>query len=136
MGEQARSRGFCRGLCPITPLEPGAGRAPRADHNRSPASALFVPNPLLKGAAWQMPLKGVVSSLIAGLVGAAGTFAALLEFGAKGTPAVGVSIVFAGLPVVNVAVAIALHPPAGGLFALRGPFILGIVCRLAIVAGA
>lgn len=89
---------------------------------------------LLKGASWAMPMKGVVWSLIAGLVGAIGAFAVLLAFGAKGIPAVVMSIVFAGAPIVNAAVAIALHPPSGrGTDAVRWPFVLGIV--MAAVGG-
>jgi hypothetical protein len=82
---------------------------------------------LMNGASWQMPMKGVAWSLVAGLVGAAGAFGVLLAFGAKGMPSVVMSIVFAGAPVVNAFVAIALHPPAGGLGAIRWPFVLGIV---------
>lgn len=88
---------------------------------------------LMKGASWQMPVKGVAWSLAAGLAGAVGAFSVLLAFGAKGTPPVVMSIVFAGAPIVNAAVAIALHPPAGGLSALRWPFVLGIA--LAAVGG-
>lgn len=82
---------------------------------------------LLKSASWQMPMKGVVWSLVAGLAGAVGAFAVLLAFGAKGTPAVVMSIVFAGAPVVNALVAMALHPPVGGISSLRWPFVVGIV---------
>lgn len=88
---------------------------------------------MVKGASWQMPMKGVVWSLIAGLVGAIGAFAVLLAFGAKGTPAVVMSIVFAGAPVVNATVALILHPPAGGWSTLPKPFLLGIV--MAAVGG-
>jgi len=88
---------------------------------------------LMKGATWQMPMKGIVWSIIAGLVGAIGAFAVLLAFGAKGTPAVVMSIVFAGAPVVNAVVAMIIHPPAGGFSALRWPFVLGIV--MAAVGG-
>ena len=59
---------------------------------------------------------GMVWSLIAGIVGALGAFGVLLAFGAKGTPAVVMAIVFAGAPVVNAhdqlgqrAIARALH---------------------------
>ena len=50
----------------------------------------------------------------------------LLAFGAKGSPAVVMAIVFAGAPVVNAVAAMILHPPAGGLGALSWPFLLGI----------
>jgi hypothetical protein len=43
------------------------------------------------------------------------------------------SIVFAGAPIVNAVVAIALHPPKGGVAAIPWPFFLGIV--LAAVGG-
>ncbi|MFN3485903.1 MAG: hypothetical protein ACK44W_10535 [Planctomycetota bacterium] len=88
---------------------------------------------LAKGASWGMPGKGVFWSLVAGTVGAIGAFGVLLAFGAKGTPPVVMSIVFAGAPVVNALVAMAVHPPAGGFSALRWPFVLGIA--LAAVGG-
>jgi hypothetical protein len=56
-----------------------------------------------------------------------GAFCVLLAFGAKGTPAVVMSIVFGGAPIVNALVAVALHPPAGGMAAVRWPFLLGIL---------
>ncbi len=79
------------------------------------------------GAGWSMPGKGVALSLLAGLVGAAGAFGVLLAFGAKGSPAVVMSIVFAGAPIVNALVAMAWRPPAEGWSAIRFPFVLGIV---------
>jgi len=51
----------------------------------------------------------------------------LLAFGAKGTPAVVMSIVFAGAPVVNALYSLMLHPPAGGWGSIRPQFYLGIV---------
>ena len=87
----------------------------------------------VNGAQWNFPVKGLVWSTLAGLVGAVGAFGVLLAFGAKGTPPVVMSIVFAGAPIVNAIVATALHPPAGGWSAVRWPFILGIV--LAAVGG-
>jgi len=82
---------------------------------------------LIKGAGWQMPMKGIAWSVIAGLVGAIGAFGVLLAFGAKGTPTVVMSIIFAGAPIVNAVVSIAIHPPAGGLSSIRWPFALGIL---------
>ncbi len=82
---------------------------------------------LVKGAGWNMPAKGVAWSLIAGFVGAIGAFGVLLAFGAKGTPPVVMSIVFAGAPIVNAVTATALHPPAGGLSAIKWQFPAGIV---------
>lgn len=77
-----------------------------------------------KGAAWRMPAWGITWSLLAGLVGAAGAFAVLLAFGARGTPSVVMSIVFAGAPVVNAAVAVTV---AGTWGHVRLPFLLGIL---------
>jgi hypothetical protein len=51
----------------------------------------------------------------------------LLAFGAKGTPAVVMAIVFAGAPIVNAVVSILQHPPAGGWSAIKPQFFLGIV---------
>jgi drug/metabolite transporter (DMT)-like permease len=81
---------------------------------------------MLKGASWEMPGRGVGWSILAGTVGAIGAFGVLLAFAAKGTPPVVMSIVFAGAPIVNALVAVSLHPPAGGLAAIRWPFLLGI----------
>lgn len=89
---------------------------------------------LLRGADWSLPARGIAWSLAAGLAGALGAFGVLLAFGARGNPAVVMSIVFAGAPIVNAAVAMALHPPAGGLRAVRWPFFVGIV--LAALGGA
>ena len=88
---------------------------------------------MVNGAEWSFPVSGMFWSVFAGLVGAIGAFCVLLAFGAQGTPAVVMSIVFAGAPMVNAIVAIALHPPVGGLSALRWPFMLGII--LAAVGG-
>lgn len=94
----------------------------------APAALLF-----FKGASWSFPARGAWWSLIAGIVGAIGAFGVLLAFGAKGTPAVVMAIVFAGAPVVNALVALILHPPAGGWGAVRPQFYLGIL--LAAVGG-
>src|SRR5712671_4421430 len=59
--------------------------------------------------------KGMGWSLVAGIVGAVGAFGVLLAFGAGGTPAVVMSIVFAGAPIVNALYSIWQHPPDGGL---------------------
>src|SRR5262249_50258132 len=82
---------------------------------------------LANGAAWQLPVKGMTWSLVAGIMGAAGAFCVLLAYGAKGTPSVVMSIVFAGAPVINAIVATAMHPPEGGLAAVRWQFVLGIL---------
>ena len=81
---------------------------------------------LLRGASFSFPSKGLWWSLIAGTVGAIGAFGVLLAFGAKGTPAVVMSIVFAGAPVVNAVVSIVQHPPAGGWGSVRWQFFAGI----------
>jgi drug/metabolite transporter (DMT)-like permease len=88
---------------------------------------------LAKGALVEarMPVPGMGWSLLAGIMGAVGAFCVLLAFGAKGTPPVVMSIVFAGAPIVNAIVALALHPPAGGLAAVRWPFVLGILMAAA-----
>lgn len=82
---------------------------------------------LLGGAKWDFTAKGMTWSLLAGLVGAAGAFSVLLAFGAKGTPTVVMSIIFAGAPIVNALVAIVTHPPERGIGAIRWQFALGIL---------
>ena len=79
------------------------------------------------GATWRFPGGGMLWSLLAGVAGAVGAFGVLLAFGARGTPAVVMAIVFAGAPVVNAVVALVLQPPAGGLRGIRWPFFAGIV---------
>lgn len=86
---------------------------------------------LVNGASWSMPVGGMSWSLIAGTVGAAGAFCVLLAFGARGTPSVVMTIVFAGAPIINAMTALASHPPAGGLGAIRWPFYLGILMAAA-----
>lgn len=83
---------------------------------------------LMKGAAFSgYTSKGMWWSLIAGIVGAIGAFGVLLAFAAKGTPAVVMSIVFAGAPIVNAVLAVLLHPPAGGFSGIKPQFVLGIL---------
>src|SRR5215472_5002028 len=88
---------------------------------------------LVKGASWSFAPRGVAWSLLAGIVGAGGAFGVLLAFGAKGTPAVVMSIVFAGAPVLNAIYSLVLHPPAGGWQKLPWQFVLGIA--LAAIGG-
>src|SRR5438046_4160874 len=93
-------------------------------------TAVLAPLALLmvKGAAFSgYTSKGMGWSLIDGIVGAIGAFGVLLAFGAKGTPAVVMSIVFAGAPVVNALVAIWQHPPQGGISSIKPQFFLGIL---------
>lgn len=82
---------------------------------------------MTRGADWNYPKSGMLWSLIAGIAGAVGAFCVLLAFGAKGTPAVVMSIVFAGAPIVNAVVAILQHPPEGGFGSIKPQFFLGIV---------
>ena len=82
---------------------------------------------VLKGSDWGMPGKGIAWSLLAGTSGAIGAFCVLLAFGAKGQPAVVMSIIFAGAPIVNAVVALSIHPPAGGFSSLRWQFVVGIL---------
>jgi len=88
---------------------------------------------VLSGSDWRFPAKGMGWSLLAGTVGAIGAFCVLLAFGAKGTPSVVMSIVFAGAPIVNAVVALSSHPPQGGWSALRWQFVAGIL--MAAVGG-
>lgn len=92
-------------------------------------TAVLAPLALLmaKGAAFSgYTPKGMTWSLLAGIAGAAGAFGVLLAFGAKGTPAVVMSIVFAGAPIVNALYSIYLHPPEGGWSGIRPQFYVGI----------
>src|SRR6266849_10660088 len=82
---------------------------------------------LVRGADWNYPKSGMGWSLLAGIMGALGAFCVLLAFGAKGTPAMVMSIVFAGAPVVNALYSIWQHPPAGGVGSIKPQFFLGIV---------
>ena len=78
-------------------------------------------------ASWVYPAKGLVFSILAGIAGAIGALCVLLAFGAKGNPAVVMSIVFAGAPVVNAVVAMLVHPPAGGFGSVRWQFVAGVL---------
>ncbi|MEY2428402.1 MAG: hypothetical protein QOJ40_1287 [Verrucomicrobiota bacterium] len=82
---------------------------------------------MVRGADWNYPKGGMGWSLLAGIVGAIGAFCVLLAFGAKGTPPVVMSIVFAGAPIVNALVSVWQHPPAGGLGSVKPQFFIGIV---------
>lgn len=95
--------------------------------------AVLAPLVLLKmqGSNWSFPSRGVWISLFAGALGAIGAFGILLAFGAKGTPQVVMSIVFAGAPIVNAVVATWMHPPRDGLAGVPWQFYLGIVMAAA-----
>jgi drug/metabolite transporter (DMT)-like permease len=84
-----------------------------------------------KETSWIYPAKGVWLSLFAGILGAVGAFSVLLAFGAKGSPAVVMSIVFAGAPVVNAVYSIINHPPAGGWGGVKWQFYVGIAMAAA-----
>ena len=88
---------------------------------------------VIRGASWSFNSSGVAWSILAGIVGAVGAFGVLLAFGAKGTPAVVMSIVFAGAPVLNALYSLITHPPAGGWGKLPWQFVLGIA--LAAIGG-
>jgi drug/metabolite transporter (DMT)-like permease len=94
-------------------------------------TAVIAPAIVLKtnGASWNFPSKGMGWSLLAGTAGAVGAFCVLLAFGAKGTPAVVMSIVFAGAPVINAIVSMMIHPPVAGQ--LRWQFLAGILLAAA-----
>ena len=85
----------------------------------------------INGVAWDFPTRGMLWSTVAGIAGALGAFGVLLAFGARGTPAVVMAIVFAGAPMVNAVVTMAAHPPAGGWAAINWPFVLGILMAAA-----
>ena len=89
---------------------------------------------VLNGANWNYPAKGMSLSLIAGTVGAIGALGVLLAFGAKGNPAVVMTIVFAGAPVINAIVSLIVKPPAGGWGNIPVPFWIGMI--LAVTGGA
>ena len=92
-------------------------------------TAVLAPLALLvaRGADWNFPKSGMLWSLVAGIMGAVGAFCVLLAFGAKGTPAVVMSIVFAGAPIVNAIYSMWQHPPAGGLGSIKPQFYIGIL---------
>lgn len=99
-------------------------------------TAVLAPLVLLisKGAAFSgYTTSGWSWSLIAGILGAIGAFGTLLAFGAKGTPAVVMSIVFAGAPVVNALVSLWLFRHEIDFSKVNPAFYLGIA--LAVVGG-
>ena len=86
---------------------------------------------LASGADWKLPVQGMGLALTAGTAGALGAFGILLAFGAKGSPAAVMSIVFAGAPIVNAVASMILHPPAGGVGGVRWQFFAGIALAAA-----
>ena len=85
----------------------------------APAALLW-----LRQSDWAMTPSGMGWSLLAGVVGAVGAFSVLLAFGAKGTPSVVMSLIFAGAPIVNAIVSLTLHKQWGEV---RWQFITGII---------
>ncbi len=83
---------------------------------------------ILQKASWQMTGGGMAWSLFAGVVGAAGAFLVLMAFGAGGSPAVVMSVVFAGAPIVNAIVAITM---AGTWSKITWQFGLGVLMAAA-----
>jgi hypothetical protein len=95
-------------------------------------TAVLAPLVLLwmRGATFEFDTGASLWSLLAGIVGAVGAFGVLLAFGAKGQPAVVMTLIFAGAPIVNALVAVT----KAGLWAeVRWQFVLGIL--LAAVGG-
>jgi hypothetical protein len=93
-------------------------------------TAVLAPLALLwfRGAEFSFAPGGATWSLIAGTVGAVGAFGVLLAFGAKGQPAVVMTIIFAGAPLVNALVSVTKD----GLWTeVRWPFLLGIALAVA-----
>jgi len=81
----------------------------------------------INNSSFDFTAKGMTFSFIAGVVGALGAFFVLLAFGAKGTPSVVMSLVFAGAPIVNAIVAISIHPTITSLRAIKWQFVVGIL---------
>ena len=82
---------------------------------------------IINNSSFEFTSKGMTFSFLAGVVGALGAFFVLMAFGAKGTPAVVMSLVFAGAPIVNAVIAISIHPTITGLKSLKWQFVAGIL---------
>ena len=93
-------------------------------------TAVLAPAAILvaKGASWSFPSKGLWWPLFAGIVGAVGALGVLLAFGAKGSPAVVMTLIFAGAPIINAVYALIQHPPTGGYGSIHPLFFVGILC--------
>lgn len=89
--------------------------------------------PSITSGGFDFTLEGSGYSLVAGAFGAVGAFGILLAFGAKGTPVVVMSIVFAGAPIINAIFSIIIHPPEGGIASIKPMFFVGIL--LAAIGG-
>jgi uncharacterized membrane protein YeaQ/YmgE (transglycosylase-associated protein family) len=88
----------------------------------APLIMMFINN-----SSFEFTPKGMSYSFIAGVVGALGAFFVLMAFGAKGTPAVVMSLVFAGAPIVNAVIAISIHPTITSLRSIKWQFVAGIL---------
>lgn len=89
---------------------------------------------MAKGAAFSgYTSTGMSWSLIAGIAGAVGAFGTLLAFGAKGSPATVMSIVFAGAPVINALVSLWLFRHEIDFGKVSPMFYLGLA--LAVIGG-
>lgn len=96
-------------------------------------TAVLAPLGLLmaKGAAFTgYTSSGSWWSLIAGIAGAIGAFGVLLAFGAKGSPSVVMSIVFAGAPVLNALVSMYLSKNDIDFSKVNPLFYVGIALAL------
>ncbi|MGE9269627.1 MAG: hypothetical protein ACQKBU_02390 [Verrucomicrobiales bacterium] len=90
---------------------------------------------LIRGADWNLPIKGMGLSLFAGILGAIGAFFVLVAMGSGANAGINpgivavlvMSTIFAGAPIVNALVGILMHPPKDGLSAIPIPFYLGIL---------
>ena len=97
-------------------------------------TALLVPAAMLaaRGDLTLFPgAKGIGISVLAGVLGAAGALCVILALMNGGTAQSVPPIVFAGAPIVASIVAMALHPPAGGLSAIKPQYFLGILMAAA-----
>ena len=81
----------------------------------------------MNNSSFEFTAKGMTFSFVAGVVGALGAFFVLMAFGAKGTPAVVMSLVFAGAPIVNAVIAISIHPTITSLRSIKWQFVAGIL---------
>lgn len=87
-----------------------------------------------KGAAFSgYTSDGSIWSLVAGIAGAIGAFGVLLAFGAKGSPSVVMSIVFAGAPVLNALVSLYISRHEINFGTVNPLFYVGMA--LALVGG-
>ncbi len=96
-------------------------------------TAVLAPLLLLisRDAKFAFPTDGWSWSLIAGVAGAIGAFGTLLAFGAKGNPAVVMTIVFGGAPVVNAAVALYLYRDEINFSSINPLFYAGLALAVA-----